>query len=49
MDAAMMDGSSLVFGALGAMLHIKNPVRVAKLLLCKQEFGLLPLGRVFQC
>ena len=41
-----MDGSSLLFGAVGAMPGIKNPVLVAKLLVREQQKGLLPLGRV---
>lgn len=46
MDAGIMDGSSLLFGAVGAMPGIKNPVLVAKLLVREQQKGLLPLGRV---
>lgn len=46
MDAGIMDGSSLLFGAVGAMPAIKNPIQVAKLLLQEQNKGLLPLGRV---
>ena len=41
-----MDGSSLLFGAVGAMPGIKNPILVAKLLVREQQKGLLPLGRV---
>jgi len=46
MDAGIMDGSSLLFGAVGAMPGIKNPILVAKLLVREQQKGLLPLGRV---
>lgn len=46
MDAGLMDGSSLLFGAVGAMPDIKNPILVAKLLVQEQNKGLLPLGRV---
>ena len=45
-DAGIMDGSSLLFGAVGAMPGIKNPILVAKLLVREQQKGLLPLGRV---
>lgn len=41
-----MDGDSLLFGAVGAMPGIKNPILVAKLLVLEQRKGLLPLGRV---
>ena len=46
MDAGIMDGNSLLFGAVGAMSGIKNPILVAKLLVMEQQKGLLPLGRV---
>lgn len=46
MDAGIMDGNSLLFGAVGAMPGIKNPIYVAKLLVEEQQKGLLPLGRV---
>jgi len=46
MDAGIMDGNSLLFGAVGAMPGIKNPILVAKLLVQEQQKGLLPLGRV---
>lgn len=46
MDAGIMDGSSLLFGAVGAMPGIKNPILVAKMLVDEQQKGLLPLGRV---
>jgi taspase (threonine aspartase 1) len=46
MDAGIMDGSTLLFGAVGAMPGIRNPVKVARLLVNEQEKGLLPLGRV---
>ena len=41
-----MDGNTLLFGAVGAMPGIKNPILVAKLLVQEQQKGLLPLGRV---
>ena len=41
-----MDGNSLLFGAVGAMPGIKNPIHVARLLVQEQQKGLLPLGRV---
>lgn len=46
MDAGLMDGDSLIFGAVGAVPGIKNPILVAKSLVNEQEKGLLPLGRV---
>lgn len=46
MDAGIMDGESLIFGAVGAVPGIKNPILVAKLLVQEQRKGLLPLGRV---
>ena len=46
MDAGLMDGDSLLFGAVGAVPGIKNPILVAKLLIQEQRKGLLPLGRV---
>ena len=46
MDAGIMDGSSLLFGAVGAVPGIKNPILVAKLMVDEQRKGLLPLGRV---
>jgi taspase (threonine aspartase 1) len=46
MDAGLMDGSSLLFGAVGALAGVKNPVMVAQRLVEEQQKGLLPLGRV---
>lgn len=46
MDAGLMDGDSLLFGAVGAVPGIKNPIMVAKMLVQEQRKGLLPLGRV---
>ena len=46
LDAGIMDGNSLLFGAVGAMPGIKNPIQVARLLVQEQQKGLLPLGRV---
>jgi len=46
MDAGLMDGHSLLFGAVGAITGIKNPILVAKKLVEEQKKGLLPLGRV---
>merc|ERR1719410_3390084 len=40
MDAGLMDGSSLLFGSVGAVSGVKNPI------LEEQGKGLLPLGRV---
>ncbi len=46
MDAGIMDGESLLFGAVGAMPGVRNPILVAKYLVQEQSKGLLPLGRV---
>merc|ERR1719225_1813778 len=46
MDSGLMDGDSLLFGAVGAVPGIKNPIQIAKLLVLEQGKGLLPLGRV---
>jgi len=46
MDAGLMDGSSLLFGAVGAITDVKNPISVARQLVEEQKKGLLPLGRV---
>ena len=46
MDAGLMDGDSLLFGAVGAVPGVKNPILVAKSLVIEQGKGLLPLGRV---
>jgi len=46
MDAGLMDGSSLLFGAVGAISGVKNPILVARKLVEEQGKGLLPLGRV---
>ena len=46
MDAGLMDGSSLLFGSVGAISGVKNPILVANKLVEEQQKGLLPLGRV---
>lgn len=46
MDAGLMDGSTLLFGAVGAIAGVKNPILVARKLVEEQQKGLLPLGRV---
>jgi len=46
MDAGLMDGSSLLFGAVGAITGVRNPILVARRLVEEQQKGLLPLGRV---
>lgn len=48
-DAGIMDGDSLHFGAVGALGGIRNPVKVAKALLCEQRKGLLSHGRIPPC
>ena len=46
MDAGLMDGQSLLFGSVGAVSRVKNPILVAQKLVEEQGKGLLPLGRV---
>ena len=46
MDAGLMDGTSLLFGSVGAVSGVKNPILVAQKLVEEQGKGLLPLGRV---
>ena len=46
MDAGLMDGTSLLFGSVGAISGVKNPILVANKLVEEQQKGLLPLGRV---
>jgi beta-aspartyl-peptidase (threonine type) len=41
MDAVIMDGSSLRSGAVGAIQHIRNPVRVARRLMESTQFSML--------
>ncbi|XP_041469207.1 threonine aspartase 1-like [Lytechinus variegatus] len=48
-DAGIMDGDSLHFGAVGALGGIRNPVKVAKALLCEQRKGLMSYGRIPPC
>ncbi|GFR80392.1 threonine aspartase 1-like [Elysia marginata] len=45
-DASVMDGKSVLFGAVGALSGVKNPVKVAHRLVEEQKLGPLPLGRV---
>ena len=46
MDCGAMDGSNLLFGGVGGMPGIKNPIIVAQRMVDEQKNGLLPLGRV---
>ncbi|XP_035824867.1 threonine aspartase 1 isoform X2 [Aplysia californica] len=45
-DACVMDGKSLLFGAVGALSGVANPVSVARRLVEEQQLGALPCGRV---
>ena len=46
MDAGLMDGTSLLFGSVGIISGVKNPILVEQKLVEDQGKGLLPLGRV---
>lgn len=45
-DAGVMDGESHLFGAVGALAGIQNPVFVAKELVKEQRKGQMSLGRI---
>ncbi|BFZ06803.1 hypothetical protein BsWGS_09842 [Bradybaena similaris] len=45
-DASAMDGQSLLFGAVGALSGVANPVNVARRLIEEQKLGSLSCGRV---
>ncbi|KAM1125497.1 hypothetical protein FF1_040781 [Malus domestica] len=45
-DASMMDGNSGVFGAVGAIPGVRNPIQVAALLAKEQMMGSPLLGRI---
>lgn len=45
-DASIMEGSSLVYGGVGCVTGVKNPVLVARSLLGEQKKGCLSLGRI---
>ncbi|ONI22986.1 hypothetical protein PRUPE_2G162500 [Prunus persica] len=45
-DASIMDGSSGVFGAVGAIPGVRNPIQVAALLAKEQMMGSSLLGRI---
>ncbi|CAG5132532.1 unnamed protein product, partial [Candidula unifasciata] len=45
-DASVMDGHSLLFGAVGALSGVANPVSVARQLVEEQKLGALSCGRV---
>ena len=44
-DASLMDGHDLMFGAVGAVQSIKNPIEVARLVLERQREP-MPLGLI---
>ncbi|XP_052276360.1 threonine aspartase 1-like isoform X2 [Dreissena polymorpha] len=48
-DASLMEGSSLTFGAVGAISGVRNPILVAKKLVACQREGNLSLGRIPPC
>lgn len=45
-DASVMDGSTLHFGAVGAVPGVKNPVKLAQHICKKQRCNALALGRI---
>ncbi|XP_059143363.1 threonine aspartase 1-like isoform X2 [Physella acuta] len=45
-DASVMCGSSLSFGAVGALSGVANPVTVARRLVEEKKLGPLPFGRI---
>ena len=45
-DASAMDGATRTFGACGATMGVRHPVRLAERLLMRQREGPRPLGRV---
>ena len=45
-DASVMDGSTLHFGAVGAVRGVKNPVKLAEHICKKQSCNVLALGRI---
>ncbi|XP_072013914.1 threonine aspartase 1-like [Amphiura filiformis] len=45
-DASIMDGERLLFGAVGALSGVKNPISVAKEVVKEQIKGQMSLGRV---
>lgn len=45
-DASIMDGNSGIFGAVGALPGVKNPIKVAALLAKEQMMGSSLLGRI---
>ncbi|PNF17965.1 Threonine aspartase 1 [Cryptotermes secundus] len=48
-DASVMDGSTLHFGAVGAVPGVKNPVKLAQHICKKQRCNALALGRIPPC
>lgn len=48
-DASVMDGSTLHFGAVGAVRGVKNPVKLAEHICKKQSCNVLALGRIPPC
>ncbi|XP_033125895.1 threonine aspartase 1-like [Anneissia japonica] len=48
-DASIMDGKGRMFGAVGALQGIKNPIEAANCLLGEQLKGKLSMGRVPPC
>lgn len=45
-DAAVMDGTTGAFGAVGAVPSVKNPIELAARIAKVEQQGVLPLGRL---
>ena len=45
-DASVMDGTTLGYGAVGAVSGVRNPVLAALSIMEQEKKGLLTLGRV---
>ncbi|XP_071784496.1 threonine aspartase 1-like isoform X1 [Asterias amurensis] len=48
-DASIMEGTSLLYGAVGAIPSIRNPIKVCQALISEQKKGTLSCGRIQPC
>lgn len=44
-DASIMDGSNMLYGGVGAVFGLKNPITLAKLI-CEKQNLKMPFGRI---